>query len=171
MVRGDPVTRDESLDTTETDLARTHESVQTIFKNVLAIQVAVRVIIQLGPQVANRVAPAKFERDEVVDLVLASRVMSDAVLRIDLVLLGFGNVANAGRITGPTDRRNGYMERHARRHAKIIQRLTVRVTKTSNGCERCRRERQADSHHRRCGYSDCALHTCLRELFTSWSIR
>ena len=120
MVRGDPVTRDESLDTTETDLARTQKSVQTVFKNILAVEVSVRVIIQLGPQVANRVAPAKFERDEVVDLVLASGVMSDAVLRVDLVLLGFGNVANAGRIAGPTDRRNRYMERHARRHTKII---------------------------------------------------
>jgi hypothetical protein len=97
----------------------------------------VRVIIQLGPQIANRVAPAKFERDEVVDLVLASRVMSDAVFRVDLVLLGLGNVANAGRITGPTDRCNGYVERHARRRTKIIQWLAVRVTKMASGCERC----------------------------------
>jgi hypothetical protein len=67
-----------------------------IFEDVLAIQVSVWVIIQLGPQVADRVAPAKFERDEVVDLVLTSRAMSDAVLRIDLVLLGLGNVAHAG---------------------------------------------------------------------------
>ena len=163
MVRGDPVTRDESLGTTKTDLATTHESVQMILENVLAVEVSVRVIIQLGPQVANRVAPAKFERDEMVDLILPGGVMSDAVFRVDLVLLGLGNVAHAGRITGPTDRRNGYMERHARRHPKIIQRLAVRVTKTSNGRERCRRERQADCYHRCCGYSDCALHTCLLE--------
>ena len=61
MVRSDPVTRDESLGTTKTDLARTHESVQAVFKNILAVEVAVRMIIQLGPQVANHVATAEFE--------------------------------------------------------------------------------------------------------------
>lgn len=61
MVRGDPITRDESLGTTETDLARTQKSVQVILENILAVQVPVRVIIQLGPQVANRVTTTEFE--------------------------------------------------------------------------------------------------------------
>ena len=117
MIGGDPVACDEGLDAVQADVAGAEESVQTVLEDVLAVQVSPRVIVRFGPEVANRIAATQLERDEVVNLVLAGRAVGNAVLRIDLVLFGFGDVADAGGVSGSTDRHDGNAKRGTRRHA------------------------------------------------------
>jgi hypothetical protein len=92
----------------------THKRVELVFENILRIEIAMRSVVKLWPEVRDCVAASEFQRDQVVDFVLADRVVTDSILLIHATLFGFRHVANAFRVTRTTDRRDVHVE-HATR--------------------------------------------------------
>ena len=133
------------------DQSFTHKVVETVFEDVLAVQVSLWVVIQLGPQIADRVTSTELERDQVVDFVLVCRVMGDAVFNIDAAFLQLGNVPHTGCITGPADRRSSDMKGHAWRSAKDRSEARRASNEIERGREGCRlRQHQTDGGDRCC---------------------
>src|SRR5882672_6629916 len=97
---------------------RTDERMELVLEDVLRIEIAVRSIVQLRPEVCDRVAASKFERDQAIDFVLVPHMVSNSILGVHATLFGLRYIANTFRVTRMTDRRCTNMEHRSRRSAK-----------------------------------------------------
>ena len=99
---GGPLRHDLALNLSDGQLAATELRVKRVLEAVLCSR-PTRPCVQLGPEILRAVGSTQLERDQVVDLVLARAMTDDSIFAIDPILQRLGDVAHAGRVTGPAD--------------------------------------------------------------------